>query len=110
MRISRHSKMEKDDVLNKRQTMIDEFSKKCDKICRIEELTNIVLDMVYKQANISKNFAWVICGDQIIENLLKANNYTYYTPIQSDRGDFDYNGNTFEMVKGECKNETDDDT
>ena len=110
MRISRNSKMEKDDVLNERQNMIDDFSEKCDKICRREELTNIMLDMVYKQANISKNFAWVICGDQIIANLLQANNCTYYTPIQSDCGDFEYNGNTFEMKKGEWKNETDDDT
>ncbi len=109
MRVSRNDKMDKDDVLKERQRMIDQFTAECDKLCREDELVNIVLDMVYQKGNITKNFAWCVCGDKIIENLLKANNNTYYIPVKADDGDFEFNGNNYRMIERRIYDETNDD-
>ena len=40
------------------------------------KLNNMIIDICYKN-NSSKQFAWDICGDVILENLFKRNNYKY---------------------------------
>ena len=53
----------------------------CFKICNNEEqLCNIVLDLCY-QKNTSKQFAWDVCGDLIIQRLLQKNNYIINYPV-----------------------------
>lgn len=50
--------------------MRDEFKRECQAICPNEcELCDIILDMCYKSSH-SKQFAWEICVDTIIHNLL----------------------------------------
>ena len=71
-------------------------------------LCNIVLDITYAR-NTTKKFAWAICGDVIVENLLKANNYIIEYPALADNGTFDYAGNKYELRRIEME-ELDDDS
>lgn len=68
-----------------------------------EELCNIVIDMCYKKNGSSKHFAWAMCGDQIIQNLLAKSNKTFSYPIMTDeeKHDFEYKGYKFKMITRE---------
>ncbi|MGL5767680.1 MAG: hypothetical protein ACRCX8_18765 [Sarcina sp.] len=61
-----------------------------------EELCNIVLDICYTN-NKSKQFAWDMCGSQIIDNLLNknANSYNYIT--KDENGEIEWLGNKFKV-------------
>ena len=77
--------------------LLDSFRRRCALVCPInEELTNIVIDLVYSEKK-SKSFAWQICGEQIIENLLKSNDYKINVPELADNGEFEFNGSNFKM-------------
>jgi hypothetical protein len=86
-----------------RYIMKETFIKACYSICPNEEiLSNIVLDLCYKTNN-SKQFAWDICGNVFIKNLLRENNYTIFYPTASKDGDIEFNGERFKMEKCEIK-------
>jgi transcription termination factor NusB len=79
--------------------MKETFKKACYLVCTNEEiLCNIVLDMCYTTNN-SKQFAWDICGDVFIKNLLKRNNYEINYPTLCESGDILFNGQKFKMEK-----------
>ena len=81
-----------------RQIFKDDFKKKAYELCsNAEELCNIVISICYKNTN-SKQFAWDICGDIIINNLLKNNNYKVSYPIADINGDIEFCGNKFSMT------------
>lgn len=84
------SKFIKDDI-------VSNFKNKLHIICPNEEmLTNIIIDITYgKGAN--KKYAWDICGEQIIRNLLSKNNNQYKYPVMCEDGDFEWNGYKFKM-------------
>lgn len=91
-----------------RQIFKEDFRNKAFALCSdTEELCNIVIDLCYKNSNDSKQFAWDICGDIIIENLLKNNNYKVSYPILDELGDIYFDGNSFSMVTVEVINEID---
>lgn len=97
MQLAKSQRLEKDDVQLCRETMKQNIQMECFKICNNEEqLCNIVLDLCY-QKNTSKQFAWDVCGDLIIQRLLQKNNYIINYPVQSDEGDIDYCGQKFKM-------------
>lgn len=84
--------------------LLDSFRRRCALVCPInEELTNIVIDLVYSEKK-SKSFAWQICGEQIIENLLKSNDYKINVPELADNGEFEFNGSNFRMNESSVKN------
>ena len=73
------------------------FKSECEAICPNEdELCDIVLDLCYP-TNKSKQFAWDICGDVFIRNLLKLNNGIISYPTLFKDGDIEYGGNKFVM-------------
>ena len=81
-----------------RQIFKDDFKKKAYELCsNAEELCNIVINICYKNTN-SKQFAWDICGDIIINNLLKNNNNKVSYPIADINGDIEFGGNKFSMI------------
>lgn len=83
--------------------MKETFKKACYLICPNEEiLCNIVLDICYTNNN-SKQFAWDMCGDVFIKNLLKLNNYTINYPTACKDGDILFNGEKFKMEKCDIK-------
>lgn len=71
------------------------FKEKAEIICpNAEELCDIVLDICYTN-NKSKGFAWDMCSEQIINNLLKNNGYKMKYIVQDDNGDIQYDGLRF---------------
>jgi hypothetical protein len=73
------------------------YKEKCLEVCGNEEmLCNIVVDLCYN-TNKSKQFAWQMCGDIMVANLLRHRNYTLSFPLQTEDGDFTYKGLTFKM-------------
>lgn len=85
--------------------LIDSFRRRCALVCPTnEELTNIVIDLVYSEKK-SKSFAWQICGEQIIENLLKSNDYKINVPELADNGEFEFNGRNFRMNESSVIND-----
>ena len=95
-----NSKIERIDNCDTLQALMDmetEFRKECEAVCSNKyALCNIVLDITYTRST-TKKFAWAMCGDVIVENLLKANNYIIEYPALFDEGTFDYAGNKFEL-------------
>ena len=86
----------KEDKEEKRMVFLESFKVKASEICPNEEdLCNIVLDIAYKGN--SKQFAWDICGDQIIHNLLRKNDNKYTYPMLDDNGDIEWKGYRFTM-------------
>ena len=90
-----HGKEDKDDKKIKRHAFIQDFKKRAYEICNnSEELCNIIVDLCYTN-NSSKQFAWDICGDKIIDNLLTKNKYVIEYPIADENGDIEFGGERF---------------
>lgn len=98
--IQTESKADKSyDRISKREMLIENFKRKASEICvNQDELCNIIIDMVYSSNN-SKQFAWDVVGEQIIENLLNKNGRKYKYPILSKDGDIDWKGFKFKVVE-----------
>lgn len=79
--------------------MNEDFRKECDKICPDRRaLCNIILDICYAK-NSTKRFAWNMCGEEIIQNLLDHNNNTISFPEQDDYGDIEFLGRKFSITE-----------
>ena len=90
-----------DDIGAERKKLSDTFKTEAETICtNIEELCDIVLDICYTK-ECSKQFAWDICGEQILKNLLSKNNNDLQFPklTNTNSYDFEYMGFKFEMIK-----------
>ena len=61
------------------------------------------MDLCYSKSKYSKQFAWDICGDMFIQNLLKRHNYQVTYPILDDNGDIEFDGKHFSMKPAEIK-------
>lgn len=83
-----------------RNIFVNDFRRECEIACSNEkELCNIVLDLCYTKES-SKQFAWDICGETIIQNLLEKNNNLIHYPVKTDFSsnyDFVYRGIPFIM-------------
>lgn len=99
-----NSKLSSDDYSDNQMILKMAFQKECEKICPNEdELCDIVLDICYSTEK-SKQFAWEICGEKIIQNLLKRNNnIIHYPQLVSTNGEFTYCGKQFIMCEKEVK-------
>lgn len=97
---ARREKQQKYDVNEKYHNFLRSFKMQCEMICTNEdELCDIVLDLCYG-SNKTKQFAWDICGDTIIENLLLKNGNKYTIPVHTTgAGDFEYCGEQFVMMQ-----------
>lgn len=96
--IVKRDRIKDEDANEQRKSFVYAFAMQCDIICPNEKkLANIVLDLCYK-TNKSKQFAWDICGDVFIDNLLQSNNYTINYPEICEDGDIDFGGYKFKMI------------
>lgn len=97
---SRIKKVEKYDNIEQHMILVNFFKRECEQICPNEyELCDILLDMCY-QAETSKQFVWDMCGDTILQNLLKKHDYELvYPKLVSGQGEFEYCGEQFVMQK-----------
>lgn len=88
-----HTKQE--DVSIQYQCLYKEYKRLCIETCPDEtELCDILIDLCYNTEK-SKQFVWEMCGDSIIENLLKKHD-NIITYIERDNdGDIEYGGYRF---------------
>lgn len=86
------------DCIQQREMFVNKFKRDCEVICTNEyELCDIVLDICYKSEK-TKQFAWDISGEVILENLLKNNGRMINYPRLTDgNGEFEYCGENFTM-------------
>lgn len=86
---SRESYLARCDLINSK------YIRMCHEKCPNEdELCNIVLDLCYS-SNKMKSFAWRVCGETIINNLLKRNNNQIRYLEKDENGTVEYNGQKF---------------
>ena len=87
-----------------KEQFIQTFITECQQIVPNEDaLCNIVLDICYKSTK-SKSFAWDICGDVIVKNLLARNNGIMRYPVLTNTdGEFAFRGMQF--IMGELKHD-----
>ncbi len=90
----------KTDENNDRNFLIDKYRKEVFSICNNENMVcDILLDLCYNSDS-SKQFAWDICGDVIVDNLLRNNNYHITIPTESDeKTDTYWRGKYYRPVK-----------
>ena len=96
--LANKQRLDKDEVAVNRNMMLMKFKSKCEEICPNEkELCDIIVDLCYSSSK-SKQFAWDICGEVIIDNLLDKNDHMINYPVlvKSD-GDFEFGGEQFVM-------------
>lgn len=99
MKLSKKNRMDKDDILISKMTMISDFARRCAVIVPDESaLCNILIDLLYT-SNVSKSFVWAMCGRQIVKNLLSKSNNEINIPIMNESGDFQLSGVKYQIER-----------
>lgn len=93
----KNNRVSKDEQRIQRNLFKENFKEQAYELCNNKyKLCNIVIDLCYKN-NSTKQFAWDICGEVILEVLLKKHNYKISYPIQDKNGNFSFGGYKFSM-------------
>lgn len=84
-----------DDAKKAAAAMTDEwFMEMCSVVCPdADELCDIVIDLCYA-AERTKQFAWRMCGEQIVKNLTRKNGAIYY-PEKDEEGEIQWKSSLF---------------
>ena len=99
--VSKYERIDDGEIADAVNQIDEEFRRECAEICPNEEsLCNIVLDICYMK-NSTKRFAWSMCKEQIIKNLLKRSGNMIYYPTMDDSGNIEFNGERFIINVGE---------
>ncbi len=99
MKFAKENHIDDNDQSLQIRRLIKAYKEKCVMRCPdSEELCNIVLDLCYTN-NKSKQFAWDMCGEQIIENLLQKNDRIINYLTANDNGDIEYCGRLFKAAQ-----------
>lgn len=92
-----YERISKPDASLETSLMGEEFRKECLSLCSdANVLCDIVLDLCYSK-NSTRKFAWSICRDEIINNLLRNNDGRMTYPVIDKEGDIDYGGFRFRL-------------
>lgn len=92
-----YERVDEYDSFSKMLEMKSEFVQECARVCQNRfALCDIVLDICYKRSS-TKRFAWEMCGDEIIHNLLVRNNGVISYPTLDSAGDIQFGGNRFTL-------------
>lgn len=88
------------DNMDDKEQIVNYFIEQCAAICpNQQELCDILIDICYS-GRTDKEIVWTVCGETIIQNLLKKNNYNMYYPSKADQdGEFECCGYQFTMTK-----------
>lgn len=104
---SKQQRLDREETSIQFLVMRDEFKRECQAICPNEyELCDIILDMCYKSSH-SKQFAWEICVDTIIHNLLAKNNNEISYVYKDKDGEIIYCGESFSIGKAKVETKND---
>ncbi len=94
-----YKRIDRDDIAVTKTILLREFRAECESVCsNSQQLCDIVLDICYK-TNRSKQFAWDICGTQIIENLLQRKQRKLAFPTADADGEIRFSGQNFKMIE-----------
>lgn len=94
-----YERVDEYDTFSRMSEMRTEFEQECGKVCPNRfTLCDIVLDICYTRSS-TKRFAWEMCGEEIIQNLLRRNGGVIAYPVIDPEGDIAYGGNTFSLRK-----------
>lgn len=105
---SLNKKIDKKDKMVMNYLFKEKFKQDAYSLCsNADELCNIVVDICYKN-NSSKQFAWDICGDIMIKNLLERNCYIVQYPIQNTEGTIEFGGENFSLYSKQLNKVIDD--
>ena len=106
--LANKQRLDKDEVSLNRNMMLLKFKAACEEICsNKKELCDIVIDLCYSSSK-SKQFAWDICGEVIVENLLAQNNHTINYPVLvKANGEFEFGGEQFIICKKKFREDED---
>ena len=92
-----YERVDEYDTFTRMMEMREDFVQECSKICPNRfALCDIVLDICYQRSS-TKRFAWEMCGEEIIQNLLNRNNGVISYPTLDQDGDIVYCGNKFSV-------------
>lgn len=104
MKYAKANRIKPEEKRAQKQLFTAQFRRQCLEQCPNEEvLCNIVLDLCYSKSNSSKQFAWDVCGDVIIRNLLKRHHNIISYPVRDENGDIEFHGIKFRMKTEEIK-------
>lgn len=86
---------------DERKARISQLMDVCEMECAVacsdkQMLCDIVLDISYGVEK-TKMIAWKICGDIIIQNLIRNNGNSYSIPVESDDGNIEFMDSTYEI-------------
>lgn len=94
-----YERIDECDMAARMEEMRIEFEKECAEICPNRfSLCNIVLDICYRKSS-TKRFAWAMCGDEIVQNLLDKNVGVLSYPTHDPEGDILFCGERFSLQK-----------
>lgn len=89
--------LDQDEISNQKDNILKRLSVDCFSLCNDEKmLCNMILDATYGR-NKSFQFAWSVCGEAIIENLLEKNSRVIKYLKKDSSGDIEYGGNYYNI-------------
>ena len=92
-----YERVDECDSIYEISTMNSDFRRECSSVCSNDNtLCDIILDICYSK-NSTKKFAWSMCGETIIHNLLSKNNFTISFPVIDTDGDITYSGEKYSL-------------
>ena len=95
---SYYERIDEDETISTVSGMRDEFIRECESVCQNHiTLCDILLDLCYRRSS-SKKFAWDICGDAIIHNLLANNDWQISAPVADAGGDIEFCGGRYKEI------------
>lgn len=95
---SYYERIDEDESISAVSSMRDEFIRECEAVCQNSTtLCDILLDVCYCRSS-SKKFAWDICGEAIIHNLLANNDWQISAPVSDKNGDIEFCGGRYKVI------------
>ena len=90
-----------DEYIAHKDFMLRDMRVRCMEVCSdLKQLCDIVVDICYHK-NSTKQFAWDICGNELVENLLNNNGRMINYATRDEAGDIEFNGIMFSMKQKE---------
>lgn len=98
MQYAKSERIKPDERQIQKYILKEQFKRECLEQCPNEEiLCDIIVDLCYPHSKSSKQFAWDMCSDILIRNLLRRNNYIISYPALDENGDIAFDGKQFCM-------------
>lgn len=95
---SQYTKLERvdpDESFEAREIILNEFRRQCQELCpNGKTLCDILLDICYRREG-TKQLAWDVCAEEIVENLLDNGSGHYIYPVKDHAGEVEYCGERF---------------